>query len=132
VRLINAASPEVLALSRNTKGLFTVTVKDFTIYFSKSLCVTFGFSQGDRVNFINDEKDWRFFVNRDPDGFMLFDAARESGALQIQNAGLTHLIRQTTGDAEQTIYAVTPTKLEYQGVKIFMIRTDKAFIKSKS
>ncbi len=125
MRLINRLSGEVVGLNRNKSAVYIISVKDYSVYFSKAFCLTFGLKAKQFVQFINDEKDWQFFVNDDPDGFELSKAARESGALEIHNSGLCHLMKKTIGINEATMFKVVGTQREQKGAKIFMIITDK-------
>lgn len=127
MREINLKSDEV-------KGLHTRGPKDFqvsingtngTVLFNTVFCISKNLKAGQRVNFINDGGDWRFYIDGDKDGFELKTACRGTGSLKIQHSGLAHLIMKSTGNEGYIIFKIQETLLEKNTHKIYWIKTGK-------
>lgn len=129
--IVNTKTGEIqgLRFSRSKIDLFHVN-KNY-VYLSTSFCIANKLKAGDRIQFINEGSDWRFFVSPDVDGFPLAKSKSLHSALCIFNAGLVKMINRSTGNFSGTMYAIQKTIQEMKGSPIFMILTNKP-IKKKS
>lgn len=129
MELINIKSEAIIALTGSGRKVEMLSVKRGTVYFSRSFCVANKIKAGQFMHFINDDSDWKFFVNNDKDGFPLINDTKKNGALVIFNSALTHLIRRSTKKIGAVSFPIEGTVLEQGGKKIFMIMTHKPIMK---
>lgn len=129
--LINLKALEVAGLTSVRRRIGdAVTFSPGRVYFTKTFCTANGLKDGQRMHFINEGPEWRFFVNDDPDGFPLV-ADSKGGALQIFSAPLVLLFRKSLGNVPLATYEIVQTKLEQGGKPVYMILTNKPLKKGQ-
>lgn len=99
-----------------------VMVSNKCIYFTAAIARECGLEVGLYVQFINDEAEWKFYVNDDPDGFKL-TPNNWSGGFNIGNTGLTKMILKSMGFNKEKRLVVIKTDLYIDKCRIYELST---------
>lgn len=127
MKIIKKKSPEVEALRGSITlphKIEAITINRQEVYFSKAFVVLQDVKAGQFINFMNDEKDWRFYISDDKDGFLLKPLNRSRRGLFIQDGALVQLLRRSlelpTGKFK---YAIQKTLTKVDGHPVYWILT---------
>lgn len=120
MNVINKKSIEVVNNGGRAITRSYILVKEKSIYFTAAIARECGLEVGLYVHFINDESDWRFYVNDDPDGFKLTPKVW-SGGFHISNTGLTKMILKSMGFNKEKRFAVIKTDLHVDKCPIYIL-----------
>lgn len=96
MKLINRKTQEIIDNGGRSVRRQYLTVEGHRIYFTAAASRVCELGVGLYVNFLNEGKDWQFFVNDDPDGFKL-TVVRSKNGFHITNSGLSKMILDSTG-----------------------------------
>lgn len=120
MNVINKKSIEVKNNGGRAITRSYVLVKEKCIYFTAAIARECELEVGLYVHFINDESDWRFYVNDDPDGFKL-TPNNWSGGFNIGNTGLTKMMLKSLGFSKEKRLSVIKTDLQVDKCRIFLL-----------
>lgn len=95
MKLINRKSEEVILNGSRSVRRQYITVESNRIYFTAAASRVCGLQAGLYINFLNEGKDWQFFVNGDPDGFKLTVVTAKNG-FHVTSTGLCKMILDST------------------------------------
>jgi hypothetical protein len=103
----------------------TVRIKNRGVYFGSAAMTVLKLKMGDKLNFINDGKQWWFHKTASDDGFHLSGYGKQKG-LMINNNDLLNLIRKRTGFLKLPYsFYITKTDNEREGDILWEIDTAK-------
>jgi hypothetical protein len=119
---------EAITTRRKTKiKSFIKFHNDKEIIFSQTAIRELGLAAGMYVHFVNEDSDWLFYVNDDPDGFEIKKArGNSSGRLSIYNMSLIILFCNRTRSELPCAYPLRETRKKHEGkFKLVQIETGR-------
>lgn len=96
-----------------------ITVQNDRLYFPQHTTKALNLKPGLFVFFINDEKQWSFFVNNDKDGFVLSLHKSKTFATQLFSVPLMNLLRKSYGDQLPKKFYLLDTKRKHNNSVIY-------------
>ncbi len=132
--IINKKSPEILKYRRYGTGADSfLRVYDTRMYFTSTAAEMCDMKIGYYAHFVNDEKDWSFYVDDDKDGFIISEGqdGRNKGNIKAKNicdVGLIRMFRATTGFSHDMSFNIEKTNALHDGCPLFKINTEKPII----
>jgi hypothetical protein len=123
MEIINRKSKAILMSTSRSKGRVYMTIKDKKVYFTVAVARMCELNENLFVHFINDENDWRFFVNDDADGFKM-SFQKDRGGYFISNVGLVNMILSSYGFKNAKRFSVEQTDLFQDKCPIYKITLD--------
>lgn len=107
---------------------YRVTVTNVSLNFSSNFCISFGLTQGSRVNFLNEGRSWKMYIEdrSEKDAFELKAYKKGGNGFCIYNAGLAKMIRLS--NFEDAVgggisYQIEKAPVDYRGKSLFVIDT---------
>lgn len=126
MNLINKKHPAIIEAKRKSECYMSVSERQ--IWISHEAVNRFGLIPGKFLHFMNDEKEWSFFQNDDPDGFFLqHNGKPSSNAVMITSRPLIQMFLKSTGFKPGTWLYLLESGSEYQGNRIVQIVTNKTY-----
>lgn len=121
-QIINRKSPKIIDSIR-ARGYSFISVKKKGLFFSKPAAQMCGVSSDKFIHFINDFNYWAFYINDNPDGFVLtFDHDGRSGFI-VYSTQLSRLFIKSTGKKLNERFFINDTKSEHNGNPLWEIQT---------
>ena len=90
------------------------------IYITKGACTLCDLTINDYVHFLNEDDDWRFYVDDNADGFKPTPVATKGG-VNINHKGLTRMILKSTGFPQGKRFYVQKTNTLHDRCPVFRL-----------
>ena len=124
MNVINRKSKAIAKNTNRNRNNTFITLDSIRIHITVATILMCDLKPGEYLHFLNDDDQWSFFSNDDPDGFKLTTSIGNSN-FHITNTGLVNMIRKSTGfnSKGNKRYYVEKTNIMHDRCEVFRLKS---------